>query len=188
MNKNQVIIFIIILFCVSSTNAQNIKLSANPFHAPPSIAREIGIEFENKLNIGNSIGAGVSYYYMEPNKSGDGEYSGYKVQLIYRKYLKNKVAYKGLYISPSLNFLQTSIPEDDEPFVSLKNGERIGFGLGIKLGFQLIVAKNILLGFGIGPTYYSNQINKEFADNSFDSYKYNSTELELAFSVGWLIR
>ncbi|NOR88221.1 MAG: hypothetical protein GQ527_11480 [Bacteroidales bacterium] len=186
--KYQFVILIITFVFAPNINAQNIKIIVNPFHVPHNIPRLVGIQLENKLNVGSSLGAGISYYYMEPSHSGDGEYSGFRARLDYRKYIKNSVAYKGVYISPSLNYLRTSVPDGDEPFVSLQKGIRSGFGLGLNIGFQLIAGENILIGFALGPVYYSTLTKKEYVDSSTYQYWDNDLEFDISLSIGLLIR
>jgi len=190
MNQSKQYLIILILFIVIAplASAQHVKINANPFHVPSFIPRLIGVQLENKLNIGSSLEAGISYYYMEPSRSGDGEYSGYRARLAYRKYIKNKAAYKGVYISPSLNYLHTTVPEGDEPIVSLQKGTRTGYGFGLNIGFQLFAGKNILLGFAIGPVYYRSLTQKEYADSSTYQYWNNDLEFDISINFGWLIR
>ena len=167
--------------------AQNIKITGAPFHIPSYMPWLIGVELENKLNVGSSLNLGISYYYMEPSHSGDGEYSGFRVRLAYRKYIKNKLAYHGVYISPSVNYLHTSIPDGDEPTIALQEGIRNGIGFGLNIGFQLIVGEKLLLGFATGPTYYRTFMKKEYVDSSISEYWDHEMEFDISFSVGWLL-
>ena len=139
------IIFIFIALLVFSTlklNAQSIKIIFNPFQISGFMPRLIGIELENNFNVKNSLGVAIEYYYLEPSHSGDGGYSGVRAKLAYRRYINNKVSYKGFFVAPSLNYLHTSIPEYDEPEVNLVTGTRNGYGIGFNIGYQMILGGN----------------------------------------------
>ena len=172
----------------SNINAQNIKINVNPVHISGIMPGIFGIQLENKLNVSNSIGLAADYYYLEPNFSGDGEYSGIRAKIAYRRYISNTIAYKGLFISPSVNYLHTDIPEVDEPVVELKSGNKDGIGIGLRIGTQFIVGKNISLGFALGPVYYKSLTKEEFNDSSSHQYWSNNMELNLEFSFGWIIK
>lgn len=178
----------LVTFWGAGAIAQNIKIIVAPFHIGGYMPRTVGVQFENKLNINNSFGMGIESYYLEPNISGDGEYNGVKVNFAYRRYFSHKSVYKGFYVSPSLNYLRTDVPERDEPSVNLKSGTRTGFGIGLRIGKQYVVGRKILLGYSFGRTYYRSTTKKEFTDSSKRESKNKHAEFNLDFSIGWLIR
>ena len=191
MRKATIHIFIVLILSTILTfnmNAQNIKINVNPLQVSGITPIIFGIQFDKQFNKGNILGVAVEYYHLEPNFSGDGEYNGIRTKLTYRRYINNTVFYKGFFISSSLNYLHTSVPEVDEPDVNLKTGIRNGIGIGLSIGRQLIIGKNISLGFALGPVYYKNHIVKEFVDLSTNEYWANRLEFDLEISIGWIIK
>lgn len=180
--------FLLLTLLTIEAKGQNIKIIANPLQIEGYMPRTIGIQFENKLNLKNSLGLGIEYYCLEPNHSGDGEYNGIKVNITSRRYFNNQELYRGFFVSPSLNFLHTDIPEGDEPIVRLKSGTRTGFGLRLQIGQQFLLGKNLIMGYGFGPAYFNNRIKSELVDGTKGEYRSNDIELNISFQIGWKIK
>lgn len=187
MYKNLTIV--ILLFLVTISRAQNIKLNINPFHISQFMPRLAGVDFEKSLNFKNSLGVTLQYYYREPSHSGDGEYSGLRIRYYYRQYFLNEKKYNGFFISPTISHLHTSVPNIDEPLPGKHqiSGRQNGFGFGLVSGYQISLENNLALGFSLGANYYINYVFKEFADLSSTQFWNKKIEFDFELSIGLVI-
>lgn len=169
-----------------AASGQILRFKFDPVHLFERSPRAFGLEIEHNFKVHHSITASHSSFYLGHNHSGDGEFFGRKSNIAYRRYFGSEKPLTGFYLSPSLNYNKTTIPEYDEPIVGLKEGSRKGFGIGLYIGQQFIVGNHITLGYDIGHTFYRFHTKSEFYDSTKREEWLNKRFFNINFQIGWL--
>ena len=170
--------------------AQVVKLKALPIIAEEVnayVPAAIGFSVEQAFKEVNSMEFSYELYYRANSWPGDGNYSGQRINLAYKRYFGAHSSYQGFLLSPHISYLATSVPEYDEPLVSLRKGASTGFGAGLNLGRQWLLGERVTLGIEAGTTFYRSYLQRKWEDSSSEAYYDNHWDYNLSFSLGVLI-
>ena len=182
-NTTRALLLITVFFmiCVNSNAQQNVDSSAQHNLAikwsPLGVAfgkltlgGEYSIRKKQSITFNVGIPTGIQRNFDADNNTADVKSKTTSVMAGYRFYL-GKSSMKGFYFEPYLKYLNNKLEgtfnynNDSPPSIYKASNDISTFGIGGQLGFQVLIAKRIVLDFFlVGPEANTAKENGSFTD------------------------
>jgi len=158
---------------VDSNAQQNLAIKWLPlglYFGKLTLGGEYSIRKKQSLTFYVGIPVGIQRNFDSDNNTADVKSKTTSVMAGYRFYL-GKSTMKGFYFEPYLKYLHNELEgtfnynNDNPPSIYSTSNEFSSFGIGGQLGFQILIAKRIVLDFFlVGPEANTVKENGSFTD------------------------